>query len=120
MRWMGVEGIAEQKLSSMSSRLYQDYTQRFKTARVFHHKYNLKKKKSYSPCFYTRRDCRRILIFLHGLLSSKNRRIPIKIKFREPPLPPQKKPILTGKWQKVVHFCDWNPGYDSRWSGGDV
>ena len=44
MRWMGVEGIAEQKLSSMSSRLYQDYTQRFKTARVFHHKYNLKKK----------------------------------------------------------------------------
>jgi len=44
MRWVGVEGIAEQKLSSMSSRLYQDYTQRFKTARVFHHKYNLKKK----------------------------------------------------------------------------
>ena len=20
------------------------------------------------------------------------------------------KPILTVKWQKVVHFCDWDPG----------
>ena len=53
MRWMGVEGIAEQKLSSMSSRLYQDYTQRFKTARVFHHKYNLKKKKKVTPPAFT-------------------------------------------------------------------
>ena len=59
------------------------------------------------------------LKFLHGLLSIKNRRIPIKIKFRGPPSPP-KKTILTVKSKKVVHFCGWDPGFDSRGTGGDV
>jgi hypothetical protein len=43
MRWVAVEGIAEQKLSSMSSLLDQDYAQRVKTVGVFHHEYYLKK-----------------------------------------------------------------------------
>jgi hypothetical protein len=34
---------------------------------------------------------------LHGLLSNKNRRIPIKKKLETPPNP-QNNPILTRKW----------------------
>jgi hypothetical protein len=40
---VGWDGIAEQKLSSMSSCLDQDYAQRVKTVGVFHHRYYLKK-----------------------------------------------------------------------------
>jgi hypothetical protein len=36
--------------------------------------------------------------FLHGLLSNKNRRIPIKKIIGGPPPTPQNNPILTGKW----------------------
>ena len=36
------------------------------------------------------------------------------------PPTPLKKPILTGKWPKVVHFCDWDPAYDYKGAGGDV
>jgi hypothetical protein len=52
-------------------------------------------------CFLTtaiqnhRSGCRRVL---HGLLSNKSRRIPIKKIITGTPPTPQNNPILTGKW----------------------
>ena len=51
--------------------------------------------------------------------SIKNRMIAMEKNFGDP-TNPLNKPILTGKWKKMVHFCGWGPGHDFRGAARDI